>query len=583
MTLSIKVGKVSYTSLAILFLIAFIVLAPAMASAKSLIVKFDKPVYDRDDVVTMTISGYSTPATIAIEVHSQSGQLLWVHEADDISTSNVSFSFKLPGVSDGEYMVYVALKGETPSIWEFKVHRPVFRIISLSPTSIEVKPGTTVTLNASVKNLGADGYFKIRVVLPGGAVSESPSYMLAYNSTKMFSINVTAPSKPGTYEYKIQLYNVKYEITDDEKTVQIVVKAPPTTTTPPTTTPPITTTTPPPVVIVPVPVKPPAPKTTTTAVPVSATTTTTVPGAIEAFAASVAQYVSSNGTVTKPIKIVAPPIKTEILIPANTTIYAPGMKPAKITGFIIALLAKSPPTKMPSAKLAGPAIEIKPQGAEKVYFSKPVEIVVPYDPTKVPQGYQVSLAYFNTTLGQWVPLPTVSVNPFKGTVTGLTNHLTTFAAVAFRVAVPVTTTATTTRITTVTTTVTIPVTTTATKTTTTTAVQTATKTKAVTTTITKSVATTVTKTLTQTKTAKTTITSLKTVTITATPITKTIVKTTTSVSTSILKTVQTVTSIKKVTRTPGWAYGAIALVVILAIIAIALGYMLKRGKSVQQQ
>ena len=567
------------------YLVFTAVVAP-IASAQSITgVAFDKQVYDRDDVVEMAVSLSSAPARIAIEVYAPNGSLVWIHE-DVAESTHATYRFKLPGTLDGTYRVYVAVEGSAPAEYTFTVQRPLFQITSVNPSSASVKPGGTVQLSVGVENTGASGKFEIRVKDSSGAiVAEVGPYTLGYNEAGTYTVEFTAPSSTGSYSYTVEVWNTKYSVVDHEREVLVNVVQPTTTTT--TAAPPPPPPPPPPVETTP---------TTTTTTPINVTTTTTQPNAtttpapeevpatttapltpeIEvAYVANISNYVSDEGVVVKSVKIVVPEVKVEILIPSQTVIKTATGEPVKPSAVQVAVL-KKPPQGAETQKPVGPAIDIR-LGPSPVKLSKPIIVAVPFNPGSVPPGYTVKLAYFNETMRMWVPLPTLKVDTVTGRVIGLTDHLTVFAAVAFKTIVPVTTTTPTATETITTTTTTTTPTTTATTVTTTEIVVTTTTTviKKETETITTTIPVTITRTFEKTITVTSPVTVTQpveeTVTVTATKtVVQTTEKTTTVTSTSVATETTTVTT--TVTKTSPLSY----ISIIIAAIAVAAAVWMAR-------
>jgi hypothetical protein len=537
------------SSCAILILVLTIV-----AAAQSLTVAFNKPVYDMGDVVSIKVRGLQPPATLGVEVYSPDGRLVWVHEEDNIPYNETILSFKLPDTApEGIYKVYIAVSGGTPSVYTFTVHRPEFIITSatISPPSVET--GKPVTISVSVKNVGAEGSFYIVVLDQNNrTVTQIGPLTLGYSEVGSYQAAFTAPERPGTFTYTVETVNVKYGTIDSFKKLQLYVHYPP----------------PPPVPVAP----PPPPPTTPITTPArTATTTSPPPNATSAFAAYIADIISPRGVVAKAVKIRVPAIGVEVSIPAGTLILGPTGTPVHPTKIIILLPSRVPKPKPPNI-MVGPPVDIRFEGYSHVTFNQSVMVTVPYEPEKVPPGYEVRLSYYDPKLGEWVPLPTTKVDPFTGRVTGLTRHFTVFAAIAYRVVTTVTATVPLT----VTTTKPVTTTVTSTKTVTTTVPAATTTTTTVTATKTVKVATTVPPiTLTKTVLQPVTITKTTAYTVTSTATYTTTLKQTTTLTASPTTIVTTATKTVTKTKTPGWAYASLAAVVILVVAVIILA--LRRG------
>ncbi len=544
--------SVLITRLALLVLLAVIVL-PIVAGvagvyAQSIVVDFDKSIYDRDDVVAMSIYGFTPPTKLAIEVYSPEGELVWIHE-DSASTTPFETSFRLPGTTapDGYYTVFIAVEGSNPIPFKFLVKRPTFDILVVEPTSIEVYPGEDITLNVKVSNTGARGSVVLQVRLGAETIVKSigPT-TLGYGQESTLAISFDAPSTPGTYTYSITAWNTKYGIVDDSVSITVIVKA------------------------LPIPAPPPPPPPTPTPTPATITPTITAPMPPEAravYVADIGEYVTEEGVIVNPVKIIVPEEKVEVLIPSGTRVTDPQGNPVKPRVIVIEAL-KEPP-KAEAGEVVGPAYNIRAD-IGPVVFDKPITITLPYDPGKVMPGYTVRLAYYDEERGVWATLPTILVDPLRGRVIGTTTHFTIFAAIAYRVVTPVTLTQTVTVTETVVQTTTVTetevVTTTATK------VETRVEKETVTATVTVTQPPiTVTETVERVETTTVPIERTKTITaVTRVPVTE--IRTTTATVTATH--VTTVTTPTTVTLTkpvpPWWSYVAIVIAVIAVVAAIVI-------------
>lgn len=527
-------------------------LAPSIHVAfagSSLSVTFSSPVYDIGDVVQASVA-VPRDGRLAIEVRGPDNSLVWVDERS-VSAGSVTVTFQLPSTApEGVYKFYVSLDNEVPSLYTFTVKRPYALITSIEPFNITVTAGTPLSVKVVVRNTGASGSFEVYVRdYNGSIVSAYGPFTLNYNEAATVQLPVTAPSSPGTYQYSVEVYNVKYSIVDSQHviTVNVIPPAPVTTTTTRT----VTRTT----VVAPPPAPPAPPVTVTRTVTQAPPATTTVVAPPTATVTKVAQFVSPSvyeasleglvqeGAVAAPVKVVVP-AGVEVIIPASTKII--GLPaPSKLIIEVINAKLPSPETQ----KQVGPAVNIT--------FGRPVKLTLPaivsvsFNPGEVPEGYEVRLAYYNASSQSWEQLPTVRVDYQEGRVIGVTDHFSVFAAVAFpkAAAKPVT----------VTTTVTSPVT----------------VTSATTVTVPATVTTTVTQPLTTTSLVESTTTVRRTVTVTQPmPVTKstTVEKTVTVTATKTkIKTVQqtVTTSITRTSTTTVTQRATPSYVPLLAILTVA--------------
>ena len=538
-------------------LLAFL-LAPGLLVAfaeSSITVTFNSPVYDIGDIVQASIT-VPRDGRLAVEVRGPDGSLVWIDERS-VSGGSVLLSFKLPSTApEGVYKFYASLDNEVPSLYTFTVKKPYALIDAVEPLNITVTGGTPLSVTVQVRNTGASGSFEVYVRdYNGTVVSAYGPFTLNYNEATMIHLPVTAPSTPGTYQYSVEVYNVKYDAIDSQRviTINVIPPAPVTTTTTQT----VTRTT----VVAPPPAPPAPPVTVTRTVTQAPPATTTVAPPPAATVTKVAQFVSptiyeasleglvQEGIVAAPVKVVVP-AGVEVIIPASARIL--GLPaPSKILVEVIDTKLPSPETQ----KQVGPAFNIT--FGRPVKLTLPAIVSVPFNVDEVPEGYEVRLAYYNATSQRWEQLPTVRVDYQEGRVIGVTDHFSVFAAVAFAKAaakpVTVTTTVTSQVVVTSPTTVTAPST------------ATVTVTQPVTTTSLVETTTTVRKTVTVTQPMPVTksITTEKTVTVTAT---ETKIKTVQqTVTTSITRT-STTTVTQQVTP----SYVPLLAILTVAAIVVAL-------------
>ncbi len=504
----------TYNKLTALILLV-ILLAPfltnTIAIGESLNISFDKNAYDLNDTVTIQVdlNGYSLPVELALEVRAPNGGLVWIDE-ENVTASPVWLQFKLPGTGapQGSYILYAAVEDGSPQQFAFLVRKPTFQIVSKSLSRVSVSPGDLVTLKAKVKNLGAQGPFELRLYRGASMVASSPQIVLGYMQSTTVELSFAAPPVVGNHYYRLEAYNVKYGVSDYNTTFFISVST--TTTVPPPPPPPPTSPT----------------TTTTTATTTTATPTTTAGGAPQ-FVANFTTNVGKDNTTKTDVVVVNPQYNAKLVIRKGTKITTPpGQKPGVITMSPV----KQPPPH-PGAVILGTPLDFGPRDTT---FDPPIIVEMRFNPSLVPQGYTVQLAYYDENSGKWVPVNTVSVDMVNGIVRGEISHFTIVAPLAISVITVVSPT---------------------------------------TTTVTKTVQYTSTSTLTTTATQPP-----KTVTVTATQVTSTpvtvsttVTKTTTLHTTATVSTttVKTATVTQTVTKTPAWSIAAIVLLVVILAAALA--------------
>ncbi len=490
-------------------------------TAQSINVTFDKTAYDVDSLVTMRIdlNGFSFPINVGVEVYTPTGSLVWVHQ-ETATASPVWLSFQLPGngIPEGTYTVYVAVESQSPETFTFLVKKPNFQIQSINAPLLPLNPGEGGVATVTIKNIGAQGEVKVQLYDENGIlVTEVGPLLMGYQETRTVNLAFTAPLFTGIHNFTVKTFNIKYSTFDDQQNFTITTET--TTPPPPPPPPPPTTTT--------------TATTTTTETETETITATKPPEVVEKeYEADLSNYISLTGTTTN-ILITNPETQANIIIKKNTQITFPTGQPPKI----MQKVPTQPPPAV-NAILLGTPIEFLPAGTT---FNPPITIEMHFNPSLVPEGYAVMLAYYDSQTNTWVPVKTTEVDMIRGIVRGEVSHFSIFAPVAIKTVTVVSPT-TTTRTLTTTATVTMPTTITQTST------------------ITTQKTTTTTQTTTVTA-VPTTVTVTKT-----TQTTQTVQKTTTTTVKATEK--QTITQTETVTKTPSWAYAAIIVAVIILVAAV---------------
>jgi len=81
---------------------------------------------------------------------------------------------------------------------------PQFVLESLNPTSVKVKVGSAFTVQATIRNDGADGTCKVSLIDHLGNTQDSKQDTIAGGSRKTFTLNGTAPSTVTKVTYKVR-------------------------------------------------------------------------------------------------------------------------------------------------------------------------------------------------------------------------------------------------------------------------------------------------------------------------------------------------------------------------------------------
>jgi hypothetical protein len=116
----------------------------------------------------------------------------------------------------------------------------------------------------------------------------------------------------------------------------------------------------------------------------------------------------------------------ELIIPAGTLVLGPG----GIMSYIWTLLGGTPPP--PEGTIIVADYQFLPSGV--TFVPGPAQLIITYDPTEVPAGSVVVIAYYDETTGTWVEVETAGYvaggTPVPDTVTCNIFHFTYFAVLA---------------------------------------------------------------------------------------------------------------------------------------------------------
>lgn len=95
------------------------------------------------------------------------------------------------------------------------------------PSSVSVTAGGVFTVNVKVKNEGAGtGSGTVRLVDHGGNVVDAVDVTLDAGAETSVTLSATAPSSPGTYTWKVEVYNKDTGSVDDSKDITLNVSSP---------------------------------------------------------------------------------------------------------------------------------------------------------------------------------------------------------------------------------------------------------------------------------------------------------------------------------------------------------------------
>jgi len=435
---TVRVASIMLVILSITAMLEFLSLNPSLASTQ-LQVTTDKQCYDRGDTVTLTITGNGN---VAIEVYGPGQTIVWLDQLNVSGTAVREFVIPL-NAQEGTYYVYAAASGQSPTqVAQFLVRRPYFSIVKYS-TPVSGESGATVPINVTVANSGSDGYVKVELLNSAGELLANSTVFVPFNESKSLKLSANLPSvsSESTFTWILRAVNVKYGVVDSSVNITVTVTPPP----PPTTTtrtvrttttyvpppPPIVTTTTTTSVVTTTTTTPITTRTTTTVITPSPTTTlTTTTTAPPAVSVNLTKYMAPNGTVVKKVQAKLPSGGL-LVIEAGTTIQLNGVPVKQLT---VSKVVTPPPTPATEV-IVGPVYDVEPSGAK---LSKPVLIVLPFNPAAIPEGYKPLPAYYDPAKHMWVPVEVVSINYRNGTVVAKITHLSLYSVVAFRVFVVVT-------------------------------------------------------------------------------------------------------------------------------------------------
>jgi hypothetical protein len=99
----------------------------------------------------------------------------------------------------------------------------------------------------------------------------------------------------------------------------------------------------------------------------------------------------------------------------------------------ILMVASQPPNPLPPADshIIGLMYDFQPKGAT---FDPPITVTFTYDPDSLPEGVNeedLVIAFYDTSLGEWVVLEGITVDTDTNTISGLISHFTDFAIIAY--------------------------------------------------------------------------------------------------------------------------------------------------------
>ena len=144
------------------------------------------------------------------------------------------------------------------------------------------------------------------------------------------------------------------------------------------------------------------------------------------FGTNVMLPVGSDGGLFYGVTITSPDGAVTLIIPAGTPVLNPD---GTIAQNIWAILGGTPAPPAGTSIVA--AYQLLPSG---ITFDPAVQLIIKYDPTKVPTGSVVVIAYYDEAAGKWVELETAGYiaggTPVPDTVTTNISHFTYFAVLA---------------------------------------------------------------------------------------------------------------------------------------------------------
>ena len=165
---------------------------------------------------------------------------------------------------------------------------------------------------------------------------------------------------------------------------------------------------------------PPAPAVTPTIVPPTPTAVTGV-GSV-----SVGSIVSSTGVFAGSATLMTVFSSATVSIAAGTTGRTVDGLPLSTITVTPQSTAPAPPT---GSNIVGVAYDFGPNGAT---FNPPITMTLHYNPASIPAGVSETsmvVAFYDTTVGQWVVLASCVVDPVAHTITVPVGHFTLFAVI----------------------------------------------------------------------------------------------------------------------------------------------------------
>jgi transcriptional regulator with XRE-family HTH domain len=152
------------------------------------------------------------------------------------------------------------------------------------------------------------------------------------------------------------------------------------------------------------------------------------PGPVEVSpgVVNVANVVSSEGVFNQTVTVTSGDSQVNLNIGSGTV--GKTASGARLTQISVTPMT-TPPAPPSGANIIGLTYDLGPSGAT---FSPPASLKFNYNPASLPAGVTESslvIAYYNTSTGQWVTLPTV-VDPVTHTITAQVSHFTAFTVMA---------------------------------------------------------------------------------------------------------------------------------------------------------
>jgi len=100
-------------------------------------------------------------------------------------------------------------------------------VIDEYPDKVDVQAGQSFSINVKVRNDGnASGSATVRLVDHGGNVVDAVDVTLDAGAETSVTLSGTAPSSPGTYTWKVEVYNKDTGAVDDSKDITLNVSSP---------------------------------------------------------------------------------------------------------------------------------------------------------------------------------------------------------------------------------------------------------------------------------------------------------------------------------------------------------------------